>query len=156
EWLGVILGHRCGGPQLLPYPTPVADRFYFIDRADGIWEEMKQEFLLLRHRELPPERAREAAEGGEDFYRTKEKAAYFKLGSGSPLQILRPNNLARRISRVPYRLGVYFQNGTYDAGTHHGTNPLEPVWENLIFPCRHFLAERLLFDRKPVKGKYVY
>src|SRR5205823_6654969 len=84
EWLASVLARRHGVRHLIPYPTPVADRLYFLDHPLGAWEPMRRAYLASRGRDLPPAAARRAADWLAAYRRDKLKPTYLKIGSHSP------------------------------------------------------------------------
>src|SRR5207249_8430701 len=100
EWLGAVLARQRGVKPLLMYPTPVTDRFYFVDGAMGIWEPMRRAYLALRKSDLPPDRRRRAEEWLTAFHRGRIKPPFFQPGVLSPFHFeLGP--FVRRLGRIP-------------------------------------------------------
>jgi hypothetical protein len=155
EWIASELARSLKIPYLAPYPTPIANSFYFIDCAQGMWEPMVERYDELKQRGLS-ELERQRA---EDFLRSlrekKTKPAFLAPALRSPFR-LNPRRLLRRIQRIPFRLGAYFEDGSFDICSYDGKSPWLPVREDVRRLCRHLLTEWLIFDSHPKRGKSVY
>jgi hypothetical protein len=154
EWLGTVLARRRGIRPLLMYPTPVTDRFYFVDSAQGIWEPMRRAYLALRNAELSPDRRRRADEWLTAFHRGRVKPPFFTAGALSPFNF-HPGRFLRRVGRIPFRVRTWWQDGFYEIGSYHGTHPFRSVWSNWASAYRHALA-RFNFRPAVTADKYVY
>ncbi|HTK77843.1 MAG TPA: hypothetical protein VL371_21425 [Gemmataceae bacterium] len=155
EWVGSALAPRYRVRPLVTYPTPVAARFFFIDRAVGMWEPMRRAYHAARDSELPPDKAARAADWLDAFHREKLKAPYLKAGSRSPFRI-DLGRLVRRVGRIPFRVRTYLQDGFFEIGSYHGTHPLASVWANVAGMYRYAVGRGFVFRRAVTADKYVY
>lgn len=155
EWLGAVLATQRSIRPLIAYPTPVADRFYFIDGAEGIWEPMRKAYVALRKSDLSPDRRRRAEEWLTTFHRGRVKPPFFATGSLSPFHF-EFGRFVHRVGRIPFRVRTWWQDGFYEIGSYHGTHPFVSIWANISGMYRHALAGRFAFRKAVTADKYVY
>lgn len=147
EWIGWFVAHSAGIRYLIPCPTPVANRFFFIDRPDGAWRRMEAAFLAAKERQLSVDQTLVAETFIQNFRANKTKPPFLKWAQQSPLlpQFLRT---ARRIKRIPFRIRTHFIDGKFEIGSYHGTSPWRPVREDATRIVRHAVSEVGVFSRR--------
>ena len=155
EWAASQLARRLDITFMAPYPTPIANCFYFIDTAQGLWEPMIERYQELRRRGLSLAEAEEAETFLANLRTHKTKPAFLAPALRSPYRV-HPRQIWKRLGRVPFRLRAYLQDGYFDIGSYDGTPPWRPVIEDAVRLVRHQVAERLVFDSKPIPGPTVY
>jgi hypothetical protein len=146
EWMGWLTAHSCGVPYFIPYPTPAANRFFFIDRPDGTWRRMESAFLASKKRKLSTDELLVAETFIRSFRAKKTKPPFLEWAEHSPLAP-QPSRLARRIRRVPFRIRTYLADSRFEVGSYHGTAPWRPIWEDAARIVRHVASETRIFDR---------
>ncbi len=146
EWIGWLTAHSRGIPYLIPYPSPVANRFFFIDRPDGMWRRMESAFLASKERRLSTDEVLVAETFIQSFRANKTKPPFLEWAQHSPLAP-QPSRLARRIRRIPFRIRTYLEDGRFDVGSHHGAPPWRPLWEDAARIVRHVISEAQTFER---------
>jgi hypothetical protein len=152
EWMAWRFASRAGIPYLIPYCASAEKRFFFLDAPGGIWESMERRYHEAKERELSADQKREA----EKFlFHFRSKRPKPLMGGDDPL---RPNfpKLLQRLTRVPFRIRTYLEDGKFEVGSYHGTPPWEPLWNDMQRIVRHAICETSLFDAKPVGGPAVY
>jgi Capsule polysaccharide biosynthesis protein len=155
EGMAWSLANRRGIPYLLPYPTPVANHFFFLNRPDGLWEAMRERFEDLKARALPSEAAIAAEEFIGSFRQQKAKPPFLVWAQQSPLTP-RFRELARRAARVPFRIQTFCEDGDFEVGSYHGTPPWQPLLEDTARILRHIGSEAAIFDRHIASGPKIY
>lgn len=155
EWMAWSLAQRRGISYLLPYPTPVANHFFFLDGPAGLWHSMQERFETIKARTLSPEAANRAAEFLYKFRRQKVKAPFLAWAQHSPL-LPRLAELARRAARIPFRIRTHFEDGRFEVGSYHGTPPWCPIWQDTVQIFRHVGSEAAIFDREIASGPKIY
>jgi hypothetical protein len=155
EWLAWSLAKRMDIPYLIPYPTPAANRFFFIREPAGRWERMECLFEEVCERGLSSEDSRTAEDFVWNFRARKFKPPFLDWDLRS---LWVPNlwRLTQRISRVPFRVQSWIEDGLFEVGSYHGTPPWESVWQEILRLCRHGLAETTIFRKTAEKGSNVY
>jgi hypothetical protein len=156
EWIGWLKAHHSRIPYLIPSATPVAKRFYFLNAPDGAWKAMDAAFAELQKRELTFGEIMMAEQFVRSFRDQKTKPPFLSWAQRSPLT---PefSRLARRTKRISFRVRSYIEDGKYEVGSHHGTPPWRPLWEDATRIMRHATAEAaLLAHRVDEQWPYVY
>ncbi len=152
EWIGWLTAHSRGIPYLIPYPTPVANRFFFIDRPDGMWRKMGSAFLTSKKRKLSIDESLVAETFIQSFRTNKSKPPFLGWALHSPL-VPQASRLARRIARIPFRIRTYLADGRFEVGSYHGTPPWKPIWEDAARIVRHVVSETRIFHRSIDEAK---
>ncbi|HKS96017.1 MAG TPA: hypothetical protein VJV74_07765, partial [Terriglobia bacterium] len=155
EWSAWSLAKQRNIRYLAPYPTPVAQRFFFIDSPTGGWDAMEKAYAEAGNRELSTDEQRQAAQFLHQFRAARLKPASLARGLRSPLQL----DLARalqRLARVPSRVATWLEDGDAEVGSFHGTPPWEPVWADTLRILRHVTTEATMFERESVEGKTAF
>lgn len=155
EWMAWSLAQRRDIPYLLPYPSPAANLFFFLDGPTASWRSMQEQFEVARTRALSPEAAKTAEEFVRRFRQQKAKAPFLAWAQHSPLAP-RFRELARRVARVPFRIQTYLEDGRFEVGSYHGTPPWQPIFQDTVRIIRHVASEAAIFDRKIASGPKVY
>src|SRR5579863_89624 len=103
EWIGWLVARQMSIGYLAPYPTPVANRLFFLGAPDGVWERMEQAFEAAGNSGLSSEQEQVAEQLVRDFRAKKVKPPFLSWAQRSPLA---PNfrELSRRAARIPFRL----------------------------------------------------
>lgn len=146
EWIGWLTAHSRDIPYLIPYPTPVANRFFFIDRPDGTWRGMESAFLASKKRTLSRDESLVAKSFIHSFRTRNTKPPFLEWAQHSPL-MPQPSRVASRIRRIPFRIRTYLADGPFEVGSHHGTPPWKPIWEDAQRIVRHAVSETRIFHR---------
>lgn len=152
EWIGWLTAHSHGIPYLIPYPAPVANRFFFIDRPDGMWRRMESAFQASKKRKLSADESLVAETFIQSFRTNKSKPPFLGWAQPSPLAP-QPSRLARRITRIPFRIRTYLSDGRFEVGSYHGTPPWKPIWEDAEKIARHVVSETRIFHRRTDETK---
>jgi Capsule polysaccharide biosynthesis protein len=147
EWIGWLMAREHGIPHLIPCPTAVANRFFFLHEPDGMWHAMADAFHRLKQRELTREEASAAETFIRSFRAKKTKPPFLQWAQHSPL-MPEFSRLARRIARIPFRIQTYLADGQFELGSYHGTPPWRPVWEDTARIARHAASEMALFAHR--------
>lgn len=147
EWIGWLTARSRGIPYLIPYPTPVANHFFFLDRPDGVWRRMESAFLALKKRTLSTDELLIAENFIHSFRAKKTKPPFLEWAQHSPLAP-QPSRIASRITRIPFRIRTYLADGRFEVGSHHGTPPWRPPWEDAERIVRHVASEMGIFERR--------
>ncbi|MHB8540293.1 MAG: capsular polysaccharide export protein, LipB/KpsS family [Candidatus Acidiferrales bacterium] len=155
EWIAWSLARRMEIPYLVPCPTPVAKRCFFLASPDGVWEPMKRVFKDTSHGSLSLQQTQIADEFVHQFRAKKTKPPFLSWAQRSPL-IPNFNDLRRRATRIVFRLQTYAQDGPYEVGSYYGTPPWQPFWEDSMRIARHVISEAAIFERKIAEGPKVY
>lgn len=155
EWIAWVLARRMGIPFLIPYPTPVTNRFFFIEEPKGAWTRMRNNFDECIRRRLTSQEAQIAESFVMDFRVNKSKPLFLKWSERSPLN---PNLhvLWRRIGRIPFRIQSYIESGPYEVGSYQGTPPWMPVWQDIMRICRYAYCESTLFEHNVPQVPFIY
>jgi len=151
EWIAWSLAKQRGVRYLAPYPTPVAQRFFFIDSPTGGWDAMERAYAEVRNRELSSGEYRQAAQFLHQFRAQRLKPPSLARGLRSPFN-LDPARWMQRLGRIPSRVATYLEDGDVEVGSFHGTPPWEPVWADTMRILRHVAAEATMFERQVVEG----
>lgn len=146
EWIGWLEAHSRSIPYLIPYPAPVAKRFFFLHKPDGAWRSMESAFLAVKDRKLNNHESAAAENFIQSFRATRAKPAFLEWAQHSPLKP-QFTRLARRLKRVPFRIRTYLSDGKFEIGSYHGTAPWRPVWEGAMRVARHVASEVRCFER---------
>jgi capsular polysaccharide biosynthesis protein len=155
EWIGWSLAKRRNISYLTPYPTPVAERFFFIDSPAGAWDAMERAYAELRDRELSADESQQAAQFLHQFRTQRLKPPSLARGLRSPFH-LDPTRWIQRLKRVPFRVTTYFEDGDLEVGSFHGTPPWQSIWADIVKVLQHVVAESTGFEHQAVKGKTAY
>ncbi|MGH9731508.1 MAG: hypothetical protein ACRD4A_07390, partial [Candidatus Acidiferrales bacterium] len=155
EWIAWWAAQRMNIQYLAPYPTPVANKLFFLGAPDGVWEPMERAFEAVGNGGFSLEQEQVAERFVRNFRAKKAKPPFLSWAQRSPLT---PNfrELRRRASRIPFRLKTFVEDGPYEVGSHHGTAPWRPVWEDTMRIVRHVASEATMFERKIADGPKVY
>lgn len=156
EWIGWVMAQAEGIPYFIPCPTPVANRFFFLDAPDGEWRAMSSAFLPLLKRDLSHEQGSRAEEFIRRFRSLKTKPPFLQWAQHSPLQ---PefSRTVRRAKRIPFRIRTYLTDGQFEVGSSYGTPPWQSVYEDGLRIVRHAAAETITFAHElDRKGPFVY
>jgi hypothetical protein len=155
EWIAWRTAQRMNIQYLAPYPTPVANRLFFLGAPDGVWEPMERAFETASDCGLSSEQEEVAERFVCNFRAKKAKPPFFGWAQRSPLA---PNfrELRRRAARIPFRLQTFIEDGRYEVGSYHGTAPWRPVWEDTMRIARHAASEATIFERTIADGPKVY
>lgn len=155
EWIGWVLARRMDISYLIPHPTPVTNRFFFIDEPTGAWNRMRRYFEECRQRCLTVQEARAAESFVIDFRENKRKPPFLKWSERSLIH-LEMRHLWRRMKRIPFRVQSYVESGRYEVGSYHGTLPLIPICQEITRICRDTYCQSTIFDHTVPKGPFVY
>lgn len=155
EWMAWSVARRMKIHYLVPYPTPVANRCFFLGSPDGVWEPMERAFEMAGESGLSSEQTRMADEFVRQFRAKKAKPPFLARAQRSPL-IPNFGELRRRAARIAFRLQTYAEDGQYEVGSYHGTPPWQPVWEDTMRIARHAIGEVAIFEHKIADGPKVY
>ncbi|HEV2495914.1 MAG TPA: hypothetical protein VG204_23020 [Terriglobia bacterium] len=155
EWIAWSLAKRRNIRYLTPYPTPVTQRFFFIDSPTSGWNAMETAYSEVRNRELSADESRQAAQFLHQFRAQRLKPPSLARGLRSPLH-LDPTRWFRRLGRAPSRAATYLEDGDLEVGSFHGTPPWEPIWADTLRILRHIAAEATMFERQAVKGRTAF
>lgn len=147
EWIGWLVAHSRAIPYFIPYPTPVANRFFFIDKPEGTWRKMELAFLAAKARSLNAEESNAAENFIRSFRTKKTKPPFLEWAQHSPLSP-QMSRFARRIRRIPFRIRTHFADGKYEVGSYHGTSPWRPIGEDAARIARHIVSEVRMFERR--------
>jgi hypothetical protein len=155
EWIAWSVAKRMNIRYLAPYPTPVAQRFFFIDSPAGGWDAMERAYAEARDRELSTDEYRQAAQFLHQFRGQRLKPPSLALGLRFPFN-LDPARWIQRLGRIPFRVATYLEDGDVEVGSFHGTPPWEPVWADTLRILRHIATEATTFEREVVEGKTAF
>lgn len=155
EWMAWSAATRRNIPYLVPYPTPVAKRFFFIDSPAGGWEAMERLYGSARNRELSADESRLAEDFLRQFRSRRIKPPFLARSLRSPVRP-DPVRWAQRIGRIPFRVQTYLADRYFEVGSYHGTPPWESIWADTRRVLRHVAAETAIFENKTVEGKKAY
>ncbi|MGC1107215.1 MAG: hypothetical protein WA876_11815 [Candidatus Acidiferrales bacterium] len=144
EWIGWSTAREHGIPYFIPCPTPVANRFFFLDAPNGTWQAMAAAFRRSSKRKLALEEASAAEEFIQRFRAKKTKPPFLQWAQRSPL-IPKFSHLARRAARIPFRIRTHIEDGRFEVGSYHGTPPWQPVWQDATRIARHAASEMAIF-----------
>lgn len=147
EWIGWLTVSAHGIPYLIPCPTPVANRLFFLHEPDGVWQAMADAFRRLKRRELSCEEASAAETFIRSFRAKKTKPPFLQWAQRSPL-VPEFSRLAHRIARIPFRIRTYLDDGQFEIGSYHGTPPWRPLWEDSVRIARHTANEMTVFAHR--------
>ena len=155
EWIAWVLAQRRDIAYLIPYPTPVANRFFFIGEPTGTWAQMQSCYEKLRQRRLSRSEEQLAESFVREFRAKKSKPPFLAWGQRS---LLAPDVrvLFRRATRIPFRIKSYLESGGYEVGSYHGTPPWNPIWQDGLRILRHGFSEWKIFERTIPQGPYIY
>ncbi len=155
EWIAWWAAQRMNIQYLVPYPTPVANKLFFLGAPDGVWEPMERAFEAAGNGGFSSEQEQIAERFVRDFRAKKAKPPFLAWAQRSPLA---PNfrELRRRASRIPFRLQTFVEDGQYEVGSYHGTSPWRPIWEDAMRIVRHAASEAMIFERTIADGPKVY
>lgn len=156
EWIGWVTAREQRIPYFIPCPTPVAKRFFFLDAPDGPWRAMASTFRALSNRDLNADQALAAERFIQNFRLKKTKPPFLQWAQHSPL---RPEflRLARRVTRIPFRLRTYLADGQFEIGSSYGTPPWRSVYEDGMRIVRHIANETAIFAHRFDKQRpFVY
>lgn len=155
EWIAWTLTQRLDIPYLIPYPTPVANRFYFIGEPTGSWAPMKNHFARNKHHNLSFKEAQIAESFVQGFRAKKLKPPFLAWGERSML-VPDIRQACRRAARIPFRIRSYVEAGRYEIGSYHGTPPWKPIWQDAKRVSRHAACASMIFEHSVAAGPYVY
>ena len=155
EWTASAFARRLGIAYLAPYATPVSNRLFFIDEAQGIWEPMMERYQTMRQHGLSTAEVEEASTFLSSLRTNRTKPSFLLPALRSPLRISLPQ-LSKRLSRIPFRVQTYLEDGQFEIGSYDGTPPWQPIFTDMTRVVRHLLAESFVFDSKPLAGPTVY
>jgi len=155
EWVAWSLAHRMEIHYLVPYPTPVANKCFFLASPDGVWEPMERVFEHAGDGGLSSRQTQIADEFVRQFRAKKTKPPFLSGAQRSPL-IPNLRELIRRVTRIAFRFQTFAEDGPYEIGSYHGTPPWIPVWEDTMRIARHAISEAAIFERKIAEGPKVY
>jgi hypothetical protein len=147
EWIAWLGAREHGIPYLIPCPTPVANRFFFLDAPDGMWRPMEAAFSRLKAGRLTNEQSRTAEQFVQNFRVGKTKPPFLQWAQQSPL-IPEISRIVRRVARIPFRIRTYISDGKFEVGSYHGTAPWLPIWEDAARMARHAVCETAIFARR--------
>ena len=154
EWIAWEIANHLGSQYLIPYPTPVSGRLYFLRSPAGMWEP------LLRRYQSKGTLSADETTAAEEFLRkfrgAKSKPAYLTASLSSPLRVWRPQQLMQRLRRTSYRVGVWREDGYSEVGSYDGTPPWSGVLNDAFSGIRHYFAEACALDRKITPGPKMY
>lgn len=155
EWIAWWAAQRMNIQYLAPYPTPVANKLFFLGAPDGVWEPMERAFQAAGNGGFSSKQKQVAERFVRDFRAKKAKPLFLSWAQRSPLA---PNfrELRRRALRIPFRLQTFVEDGQYEVGSYHGTPPWVPVWEDTMRIVRHAASEAMIFERIIADGPKVY
>jgi hypothetical protein len=155
EWLAWAQANRLGVPYLIPYPTPFANRFFFIQEPAGRWERMERQFDEVSRRELTSKETQIAENFVQEFRARKPKPSFLDWSLRSPLS---PDirRLSKKIARIPYRIQSWTEDGQFEIASYHGTPPWEPVWQEILRVCRHVFSEATMLRKAAETRPIVY
>lgn len=155
EWIALVLARRMEIPYLIPYATPVTNRFFFIDEPAGVWTRMQSDYDERIQNRLTPQEARTAESFVKAFRLNKSKPQFLEWSERSPFN---PSlsRLWRRMERIPFRIQSYIESGPYEVGSYHGTPPWRPMWQEILRMCRHVFSESALFEQNIPSEPYIY
>lgn len=155
EWIAWELAQRREIPYLIPYPTPVANRFFFIGEPAGIWARMQSCYETLKRRRLSGNEEQQAESFVREFRAKKSKPPFLAWGQRS---LLAPDvrGLFRRAARIPFRIQSYIEDGMYEVGSYHGTPPWNSIWQDSLRIVRHAFCEWKIFEPFMPQSPYIY
>lgn len=155
EWMAWWTAQRMNIQYLAPYPTPVANKLFFLGAPDGVWEPMERAFESASDRGLSSEQEEVAERFVCNFRAKKAKPPFLSWAQRSPFA---PDlrDLRRRAARIPFRLQTFVEDGQYEVGSYHGTPPWRPIWEDTMRIVRHAASEATIFERTIADGPKVY
>ncbi|HXT73033.1 MAG TPA: hypothetical protein VN785_04195 [Candidatus Angelobacter sp.] len=155
EWIAWRAAQRMNIQYLAPYPTPVANKLFFLGAPDGVWEPMEQAFEAASDCGLSSEQEYVAERFVGNFRAKKAKPPFLSWAQRSPLS---PNfkELRQRTARIPFRVQTFVEDGKYEVGSYHGTSPWRPIWEDAMRILRHAASEATIFERTVADGPKVY
>ncbi|HEV2489264.1 MAG TPA: hypothetical protein VGT03_05620 [Candidatus Acidoferrales bacterium] len=155
EWLCWTEAQRLNIPYLIPCPTPVANRFFFIGAPAGSWLSMQRSYEEAKERSLSPEEAHTAELFVQEFRARKSKPPFLAWGQRSPfLPDIR--QIGRRAARIPFRIQSYIEDGEFEVGSYHGTPPWNPIWQDTLKVIRHAFCESAVCEHSVPEGPSVY
>ncbi|HKV27015.1 MAG TPA: hypothetical protein VJN90_01915 [Candidatus Acidoferrales bacterium] len=155
EWVAWSVAQQMNIQYLAPYPTPVANKLFFLGAPDGVWQAMERTFEATSECGLSSEQEEIAWQFVRDFQSKKSKPPFLSWAQRSPLA---PDfrELGGRVARVPFRLRTFIEDGQYEVGSHHGTAPWLPIWEDAMRILRHAASETAIFERTIAIGPKIY
>lgn len=155
EWLGWLMATDLNVPYLIPYLTPVTDRFYFLRDPHGTWAPMEARYRELCASGLSPRQEAEASQFLDTFRKTRQKPGFLAASQRSPV-VAEAASLRERLGRVPFRVKVFLEDGRYELGSYHGTSPWFSVRAHAARIGRHWVVEARYFEDEVPSGRYVY
>jgi len=147
EWIGWVMAREQGIPYFIPCPTPVANRFFFLDAPDGQWRTMSSTFLRLSKRDLSDEQTLAAEKFIQSFRSEKTKPPFLQWAQHSPL-LPEFSRFARRFMRIPFRIRTYLADGQFEIGSSYGTPPWQSLCEDVLRIVRHAVSEAAIFAHR--------
>jgi hypothetical protein len=155
EWLGYCVAQSLNITYLAPYPTPVANRVFFLRSPQGNWEAAERSYKEVKGRDLTPGELKVTEEFLHAFRAKKVMHPSFAGGLRSPLH-LDANQVAKRVARIPFRIQTYLEDGDFEVGSYHGTPPWKSIWHDVRRVLRHVLYEGFVFKTRIPEGRKVY
>ena len=155
EWVGYCVAQTLNITYLVPYPTPVANRVFFARSPQGNWGAAEHAYQELKGKDLTPEQLKIAEVFLNAFRAKKIMHPGLAWGLRTPLH-LDVSQVARRVSRIPFRIQTYLEDGYFEVGSYHGTPPWEPIWHDFVRILRHIAHERFVFETSIPGGRRAY